>query len=357
MKVQSPHSGDAFDRSLQVLDVATGNLRPVTSKTSLEGYPTFSPDGSKLVYWYPRDGAPRAVNEIHVVPVAGGEGTSVTRALDRNIARSIFLSDGRSLLVGANDGTSVGLWIQPLDGAARRIPLEKVTPASAFWVDASVGADGAIAFAGSEPRRPAELYYLASPAGPVRRLTDFNKAVAALDLGRTETIEWDGPDGLRQDGVLTFPPDFAAGRKYPLVLYIHGGPRAASKEAFSSRAQLLAAQGWVVFEPNYRGSDNRGNAFQSAIWNDTGAGPGRDVMSGVEVLKKRGFVDESRIAVSRLVLRRLHDDLAAGPLSGGLEGGGGGGGRHRLDGPVQPGGRQRPRRKLPSAARPGRTTA
>jgi dipeptidyl aminopeptidase/acylaminoacyl peptidase len=100
------------------------------------------------------------------------------------------------------------------------------------------------------------------------------------------------------DGVLTYPPDFTAGRKYPLVLYIHGGPRSASKEAFSSRAQLLAAQGWIVFEPNYRGSDNLGNAFQAAIWNDAGAGPGRDVMSGVELLKKKGMVDETRLAVS-----------------------------------------------------------
>jgi dipeptidyl aminopeptidase/acylaminoacyl peptidase len=87
-------------------------------------------------------------------------------------------------------------------------------------------------------------------------------------------------------------------RKYPTVLYIHGGPRASSKQAFSSRAQLLAAQGWVVFEPNYRGSDNLGNAFQAGIWNDAGAGPGRDVMAGVAALEKRGFVDTAKLAVS-----------------------------------------------------------
>ena len=62
--------------------------------------------------------------------------------------------------------------------------------------------------------------------------------------------------------------------------------------------QLFASRGYFVFEPNYRGSDNLGNAFQAAIWNDAGAGPGRDVMSGLDVLKKRGWVDESRIAVS-----------------------------------------------------------
>ena len=97
---------------------------------------------------------------------------------------------------------------------------------------------------------------------------------------------------------MTYPPEFAAGKKYPLVLYIHGGPRSASKQSRSrARAQLLAAQGWVVFEPNYRGSDNLGNAFQAAIWNDAGAGPGRDVMAGVAELEKtrlRGYESAGR---------------------------------------------------------------
>ena len=62
-------------------------------------------------------------------------------------------------------------------------------------------------------------------------------------------------------------------------------------------AQIFAAQGWLVFEPNYRGSNNEGNAFQTAIVRDAGAGPGRDVMAGLEMLKKRGIVDESSIAV------------------------------------------------------------
>jgi dipeptidyl aminopeptidase/acylaminoacyl peptidase len=67
---------------------------------------------------------------------------------------------------------------------------------------------------------------------------------------------------------------------------------------FSPAAQLMAAKGWLVFQPNYRGSDNLGGAFQRAIGNDAGAGPGRDVMAGIEQIKKRGIVDESKMAVS-----------------------------------------------------------
>jgi len=298
VKVATPYSGDGDRSAVQVLEISSGAARALTGRARYESQPLFSPDGGSISYWYPRDGQTRYGNEIFVAPAAGGEGRSVTRALDRNAMRSIWMPDGRSLLVSANDGTTVGLWIQPVDGSARRIELDGIVATAGYWLDASVGRQGQIAFTGSEPERPTELYYLSSPTARPERLTRFNEPGAALELGRSETIAWDGADGFRQDGVVTYPPGFVPGRKHPLVLLIHGGPRSSSKQGFSARAQALAAQGWVVFEPNYRGSDNLGNAFQAAIWNDAGAGPGRDVMSGVEFLKKRGFVDEARMGVS-----------------------------------------------------------
>src|SRR5258708_35165644 len=239
--------------------------------------------------------------DIFVAPAsgAGGEGKAVTTALDRNILRAIWMPDSKAVLIAANDHTTTGLWIQPTDGSqARKIDTGKIVAGGGFGLDASVSRDGRIVLAASEPQHPSELYFLANSLSKPERITAFNDAIAALELGRTETVDWAAPDGYREDGVVTYPPDFQAGRKYPLVLYIHGGPRSASKEAFSARAQFMAAQGWLVFEPNYRGSDNLGNKYQAAIWNDAGAGPGRDVIAGLEMLKKRGFVDESRMAVS-----------------------------------------------------------
>jgi dipeptidyl aminopeptidase/acylaminoacyl peptidase len=297
VRVISPYTGDGDKSAVQLLDVDTGSIQPLTGRTRNESQPLFSPDGARIAHWYPRDGESKNVNEIYVGPANGGDTASVTRALDRNVQRVIWMPDSRSMLVSANDGTGTGLWIQPLEGAAKRIDMGRVVATTGFWLDASVGPKGDIALTGSEPDRPAELYYLATPESKPERLTDLNRATAAVELGRTETVKWDN-DGFHMDGVVTYPPDFASGKKYPLVLYVHGGPRSASKEAFSSRAQLLAAQGWVVFEPNYRGSDNLGNAFQEAIYHDAGAGPGRDVMAGVAMLEKHGFVDSAKMAVS-----------------------------------------------------------
>jgi dipeptidyl aminopeptidase/acylaminoacyl peptidase len=102
--------------------------------------------------------------------------------------------------------------------------------------------------------------------------------------------------------VLNLPPGFVERGKYPLVLLIHGGPMSASTEALGDFeglfAQLLAAKGWLVFRPNYRGSTGGGARFQGAIINDVGEGPGRDVMAGVATLQARGIVDSDRMAVS-----------------------------------------------------------
>jgi len=297
VKNSTPYTGDSDKSSVHLLDVETGDLRALTGRAALETQPLFSPDGVHIAHWYPREGETKNVNEIYVGRAAGGESTSVTRRLDRNAQRAIWMPDGKSLLVSANDGTTTGLWLQPLDGNPRRIDLGNLVITAAFWLDASLGPKGEIAFTATEPQRPAELYNMSSQDATPQRLTDFNAETAALELGRSETIEWEN-EGFHADGVVTYPPDFVPAKKYPLVLYVHGGPRSASKQAFSRLAQLMAAQGWIVFEPNYRGSDNLGNDFQAAIWHDAGAGPGRDVMAGVKQLEKRGFIDSDRMAVS-----------------------------------------------------------
>ncbi len=283
-----------YDVSIRILEVATGVIRPLNALKQRMRGAAFSPDGKFVSYSSPRDGDSRFVNEIFIAPAGGGDGRSLTHDLDRNFTTSRWMPDSRSLLIRANDGTSASLWIQSLEGPARQLETGSAVPASSLTVARS----GQIALLASEPDRPTELYYHAAPGSELERLTDFNADIAALDLGKRESIRWRGADDFNMNGILTFPPGYQPGRPYPLVLFIHGGPRGTSTMAFSSRAQWLASHGWIVFQPNYRGSDNLGNAFQAAIWNDAGAGPGRDVMSGVELLIQRGIADPARMAVS-----------------------------------------------------------
>jgi dipeptidyl aminopeptidase/acylaminoacyl peptidase len=293
VRLASASPGDTDRGVVMVIDVDSGAPRPLTGRDRREASALISPDGGRIAYTYPRDGDPANVDEVLVSSASGGPGESVTRALDRQVSIEDWWPDGSSLLLSGTDGTRSALWLQPLRGAAGKLDLGDVT----FVSGATLSRSGTLALVGSEATRPPELYAL-SPGGTPRRLTSFNARVARLALGRTERLTWTSPDGPTSDGVVTYPPRFDATQRYPLVLVIHGGPTASSTEGFSSLVQLLAARGWIVFQPNYRGSDNLGNAYQRAIANDAAEGPGRDVVAGIDALASRGFVDTTRVAVS-----------------------------------------------------------
>ncbi|MGA2249238.1 S9 family peptidase [Terracidiphilus sp.] len=303
VRLENTYSGDRKYSSPQVLDLATGKSEAITTHTTWAGFPVISPDGAHVAYLYLRDGVERNYEDIYVVNGLKGDGANITQAIDRNFYRALWTPDSKAILTGANDGATAALWLQPLDGKAARLDLNGVTPNTGYWLDVNVGAQGQIAFAGTEPHRPAEIYLIDSPTAKPRRLTTFNAAFDdGLKLGKSDVVTWQSPDkapkNWTENGILTYPPDYAPGKKLPLVLYIHGGPNSASKDTFSTFAQLIAAQGWLVFEPNYRGSDNYGNDFFRAIIDDSGDGPGRDVFAGLDMLKKRGIVDENNIAVT-----------------------------------------------------------
>ncbi len=297
-RMPNAYDSDGYLATVDVLDVQSGAIRTLTSHGKYEGYGSFSPDGTKIAYWYPFQGDPSAQNDVLVTSPAGGNGNDVTADdLDTNVLRAIWMPDSKSLMVAGHKGTDAALWMKPLDGAAQRLALGPVQPVQPFWLDASVSNTGAIAFTGSEANHPNELYYMSSATATPRRLTSYNDAVAKLDLGKVQPVTWSF-EGFSENGTLTYPPGYDASKAYPLVLVVHGGPNSASILSFSTLNQLLAARGFLVFNPNYRGSDNQGEKYWHAIFNDAGAGPGRDVMAGIAAVEQTAHVDPTRIGVS-----------------------------------------------------------
>ena len=288
-----PHSGDALHSTIRAIDLETGETRSLVT-TPAVSTADFSPDGHFIAFRRSRGAEPYFnPGGIFLSPIDGGETIDATIQIDRDLGGMAWLPDGQSILVSGTDLTARAYWIQPLDGAPERLDLGNIHPGSPV-----VSPDGTVVFVGRENQRASELYTMKVGQWKPRRLTSFNAVLADMNLGAVETVTWDGPDGFEQNGVLLYPPGYSEGQEYPLVLNIHGGPMGASTESFSTFNQIMAARGWLVFSPNYRGSSTQGKAFQSAVINDAGEGPGRDVMSGVEVLKKRGVVDETRVAVS-----------------------------------------------------------
>jgi dipeptidyl aminopeptidase/acylaminoacyl peptidase len=289
-----PHTGEDLRTTIRTLDLESGEQREVVGDPPVS-LREFSPDGRTLAFSRSRGPEPYFNPAgIFLQALDGGAPDDVTGGIDRSLGGVAWLPDGTGLLISGTDLTAQVMWLQPLGGAAERLDLGGIHVSSV----PRVASTGTVAFIGRESQRASELYVMEVGEWSPRRLTDFNKDLASKHLGAVETITWDGPDGFRQNGVLVYPPDFQEGERYPLVLSIHGGPMGTSTEAFSTFHQILAAQGWVVFSPNYRGSSTQGKAFQRAVVNDAGDGPGRDVMSGVQAVKDLGIVDEDRVAVS-----------------------------------------------------------
>lgn len=298
VRQETPSTGEQLDTQIEVLDVDSGKLRPLTGATTLEGYPEVSPDGATVAYWRNRDAAAWKYQDVWIAPFAGAPGRDISVALDKNIYETQWMPDGKSLLVGGNVDTTVGLWQLHLDGTFKRLDLGQIMPTNGYWMDVDVARNGQIAFVGQSATDPDELYLVPAGGGAPQALTHENAGLADLALARQETVTWKNNQGLTLNGVLTYPKDYREGRHYPLVLMIHGGPNSASRERFGVPEQALAAQGWLVFEPNYRGSDNSGSDFFASIYKDAGQGPGDDVMAGVAMLKARGLVDDTRMAVT-----------------------------------------------------------
>lgn len=281
----------AFAQAIRTVSMKDGTVEEVGgSKERHCSRPVFSADGGMILASCPVDGRIKNQNELAITRM--GSGDWVPAAVDRNFSGGTWVS-ARMLMGVAADGTVGALWTLPFSGVAEKWNFGKISV-----TEYSMAKDGKVVFVGTEPQRPPELYLSSGATATPQRLTDLHVEIAALRLGKTESVFWKSDDGLPLSAVITYPPDFDAAKKYPLLLYIHGGPWGSSKETFSARPQLFASKGWIIYEPNYRGSDNAGNALYSAVYRDHGAGPGRDIMSGLEALKKRGFVDESRIGVS-----------------------------------------------------------
>src|ERR1700694_962024 len=279
------------------LNVASRQVSLATPYTKYVDQALYSPDGSSVAYLRARDGD--LVNQVDafVTSARGTRSRHISAKLDRYVTTLSWMPDSAGLLLQIDDRIQQPLVIQRLDGSVRRLPMGPVRTA-VIQSRGSVARDGTIVFAGTEDKRPDELYVLFPHAAAPKRLTSYNDATAKLQLGDQKRIVWRSSDGYEEDGVLTYPPDYVPGRKYPLVVWLHGGPNESATSGFSDFNQLAANRGYIVFGPNYRGSIDLGSALVRAIYDDPNVGPSRDVLEGIAAVERLGSVDSSRIGVS-----------------------------------------------------------
>ncbi len=259
------------------------------------GHPSWSPDGQSIAYLQGDDTKWSAYTQetLAIVPAAGGPPRLLTTALDRPVSGELlWTSDGRSLLFTVDDDRVSYVGRIAVSGGA----VEKLTSGRRVAGSISRRDDGSLALLSSTASEATEVYALEN--GALRRLTHQNdKLFGELQLGPTEDFTSTSKDGTEVHGIVVKPASFQAGQKYPMILYIHGGPNGQDEHSFSFDRQFLAANGYVVISVNYRGSSGRGSAYQKAIFADWGDKEVADLLGAVDHMVQAGIADPARLGL------------------------------------------------------------
>lgn len=293
---------DAVTTQIYQVSVADGAVTALTNRVGPDKAPRVSPDGRKIAYLAFDDRFLGYQNvRVHVMDRDGRNDHSISDSLDRSVDAAEWASDGRSLFIQYTDEAVTRVARLTLDGHLQQSAdglagsqLDRPYSGGQF----SVSASGVVAFTSGAPDHPPDLSI--ARGSKVTRLTRLNDDLFAVKhLGKVEPLQVSSSvDQLPIGAWLVTPPNFDPGRKYPLILEIHGGPYASYGPTFSSDDQLYAAAGYMVLYTNPRGSTSYGEKFANFILHDYPSHDYDDLMSAVDAAIAKGSVNPDQLFVT-----------------------------------------------------------
>lgn len=290
-----------YSDDLWIVDAGTGRETRLTNTAGTEFQPAWSADGASIAYLAnvrtinTKDSAPEDTH-LYVIPATGGTGRELTRPLDRRVTELAWEPRGTLLFVINDQGATA---IHRVDPRSARITPVVRGPFQARSVSVD-RAGSAITFIRTDLSHPAEVWTARADGGAACQVSrEQDELHAAVELPVADSMWVRGADGTPVQGWLMKPAGWTAGRSYPMVLYVHGGPHGMYGYNFIDAFPLLAARGYAVLFLNPRGSTGYGQSFADGTVNNWGGGDYGDLMAGVDAaLARNGWIDSTRLYVA-----------------------------------------------------------
>ncbi|HIF01456.1 MAG: S9 family peptidase [Fuerstiella sp.] len=291
------HNSEIYEVS-----VDDGTITALTFRKGPDNSPTVSPDGNTIAYLSFDDRVQTyQVTHLHLMNRDGSNRRVLTGDLDRDASSPVWAKDGSGLYFQYDDHGNTKIAFVDLDGNVRVIAgsLGGTSLGRPYGGGSFSLGKKRLAFTRTRPDHPAEVA-IVETGGDAREITHLNRDF--LDhrkIGRVQEIRYVSSFDKREiQGWVVTPPDFDPGMKYPLILEIHGGPIHHYGDRFTAEIQLYAAQGYVVLYANPRGSTSYGGEFGNLLHHNYPGEDYDDLISGVDALIARGFIDEKRLYVT-----------------------------------------------------------
>jgi len=287
-----------YNSKLKIIDINSGAVTLLAQLTNILAAPSFSRDGQKIAYIGPVDEF-KERGVVKIISSQGGAAIPLLRDIKSNVWDLRWHPAWDSLVAAVAQGVRHRLLSIDLQQQSQLL-IEMNHSMIPYWQNTwSLSENGnLVAFLSEQPDSPAELWISTIRGTGLTQLTHFNDFFKSFRKGRVEAVRWNNPeDEARVEGIIVKPPEFQSGRAYPLITWFHGGPAYNWSEGVQVKnwAQLFAAQGYLVFLPNFRGSSGQGMDWMSRNVRNWGSGPMSDVMSGVSYLVSKGWVDKNRL--------------------------------------------------------------